>query len=598
MREMPQTEAYSIKYWLRSVRIGLLVTMLVIGVLVLLPFVPHRVHIDTPPYLLILAAGSVGGLGVALLPWERLFQRGMGLYFLYAWSAGDILLVSLGIAATGGGRSELFVVYGLTTVFFGASYPLIGQVALLLFTFACYVVALAATGWDIDAAGLLARLASLAILVVLTSFLSRELMRQMASEERSRADAERWASHLSTIAHSARSMTLDPDRVYEVALDSILGLGFHRAAVCTLDQDGSTYRVVQAHGLPPEYAQRLEPAALAATALVLKSGKSITMNEEGHPGSMPLLRDAGAETLVGSPIWAEGWLQAVLIGASRDRDQPSNREIEAFELLAAQAGMALQNARQFEAEHRTVERLEELDRMKTDFLTTVSHELRTPVTVIEGTGLTMERIWDSLDDATRKDLLGGLVSNAKVLHGLITNLLDFSRLEGGHAETNFGPTDLSALLLATGERLDHLFSQHHLQVDVEQDLIVESDPLLIDRVVENLLANAAKHTPAGTTVRLSAHRGNGDVTVSVADDGPGIGREDLAHLGERFYRGGEINTRTRGLGLGLAIVREILGLHATDLVVETNPGAGCRFSFTLPAVATTDRLPASMRPGA
>ncbi|TMK87422.1 MAG: hypothetical protein E6G44_00005, partial [Actinobacteria bacterium] len=225
-------------------------------------------------------------------------------------------------------------------------------------------------------------------------------------------------------------------------------------------------------------------------------------------------------------------------------------------------------------------------------------ELRTPVTVIEGTGLTMERIWDSLDDATRKDLLGGLVSNAKVLHGLITNLLDFSRLEGGHAETNFGPTDLSALLLATGERLDHLFSQHHLQVDVEQDLIVESDPLLIDRVVENLLANAAKHTPAGTTVRLSAHRGNGDVTVSVADDGPGIGREDLAHLGERFYRGGEINTRTRGLGLGLAIVREILGLHATDLVVETNPGAGCRFSFTLPAVATTDRLPASMRPGA
>src|SRR5207249_10129714 len=106
---------------------------------------------------------------------DRLYQRGLAHYFLYSRSAVDILLISLGIAATGGGRSELFVVYGLTTVFFGASYPLIGQVALLLFTFACYVVTLAATGWDIDAAGLRARVAGLAILVGLTTLLLRAL---------------------------------------------------------------------------------------------------------------------------------------------------------------------------------------------------------------------------------------------------------------------------------------------------------------------------------------------------------------------------------------------------------------------------------------
>jgi len=571
-----------IRYWLRSVRIGLLVTALVILVLILLPLLPHRAEIDTVPYLGVLTAGAAGGVVIALLPWERLFERGVGLYFLYGWSAVDILLVSVGIGVTGGGKSEMFLIYGLTTVFFGASYPLAGQAALLAFTYLCYLVALATTGWDVDPAGLVVRLSSLGILTLLTSFLSKELMRQANAQERSRQTAERWAALLSTVAESAHSMTLDPERVFEVALDSIMGLGFQRGAICLLDEDGRSYRLLQAHGLPDDYATRLEPAALAVTSLVLQTGKPVVVDDERWPGALPLVQDASLASMVAAPIWAEGWLQAVLIGGSRDLPHLSDREVEVFQLLGAQAGMALQNARQFEAEHRTVERLEELDQLKNDFLATVSHELRTPVTVIQGSGLTLERMWDSLDDKTRRDLLAGLTSNARVLHDLISNLLDLSRLEGGQPQTMFGRTNLSDLLLGTVDRLALLFGDHRLDVDVEDGLVVEADPILIERVAQNLLTNAAKHTPPGTRVKVSAHDLNGTVVVAIEDDGPGIPEEELAHLGDRFFRGGEINTRQRGLGLGLAIASEILELHGSHLQVESQVGQGSRFSFGLP----------------
>ena len=582
-----------IRYWLRSVRIGLLVTVLVIAVLILLPFLPNQAHIQIVPYLGVLTAGAAGGVVIALLPWEGLFERGLGMYFLYGWSAVDILLVSVGIAVSGGGRSEMFLIYGLTTVFFGISYPLAGQAALLAFTFACYLVALGTTGWQVDAAALLARLSSLFILTVLTSFLSRELMVQVSAQEQSRQNAERWAALLSTVAESAHSMTLDPERVFEVALDSILGLGFQRGAVCVLDEDGRTYRVLQAHGLPPDVAARLDPAALAVTSLVLQTGKPVVVDDERWEGALPLVQDAGLISMVAAPIWAEGWLQAVLLGGSRDARHLSDRELEAFQLLGAQAGMALQNARQFEAEHRTVERLEEVDQLKNDFLATVSHELRTPVTVIQGSGLTLERMWDSLDDKTRRDLLAGLTSNARVLNDLITNLLDLSRLEAGNPQTTFGRTNVSDLLLGTADRLALLLADHPLQVEVERGLIVEADPLLIERVAENLLTNAAKHTQPGTRVKLSARPMDGSVVVAVEDEGPGIPEGELAHVGERFFRGGEINTRQRGLGLGLAIASEILELHGSQLEVDSEVGRGTRFSFRLP-LRGAERIPPSL----
>jgi len=114
---------------------------------------------------------------------------------------------------------------------------------------------------------------------------------------------------------------------------------------------------------------------------------------------------------------------------------------------------------------------------------------------------------------------------------------------------------------------------------------VHADPQLLERVLENLLSNAAKHTPEGTSVDLTAVGDGSMAVVSVRDEGLGIPADELAHLGERFYRGGETNTRqARGTGLGLAFVREVLTLHGAHLDISSRVGSGSTFTFRLPRI--------------
>ena len=577
-----------VSFWLRTVRIGLQVTVLALIALVVSLLLPHDPAIHTGAFEPILAVAAVGGGMVAVLPWRRLLEGGLGIPFLYAWSVLDILLVSLAIWATGGARSELFVVYALTTVFFGTSYPARGQVGLLALTIGAYLFVLAVTGWGVTASALFLRLSTLVFIAVLSGFLSREMHGVMAAGDESRARAERWASFLSTVAAAARSMTLDPGRVVEVALDSVMAMGLEGAALCLLAPDGQTYSVQEARGLAAPFTGRTLPANEGVTGLVARAGATTVIDDYATSDeAVPDIRATGFHAVVGSPIWVQGWLSAVLIGGTRTRRGLDRQEVEAFELLAAEAGLALENARKFEEEHRAVERLEEIDRMKSDFLATVSHELRTPITVIEGAGLTLARTWDSVDDRTRRDLLAGLTSNAKALDELISNLLDFSRLEAGRLDVRFGRLELTQLLESIAARLQSLFTRHTLELEVEPHLVVEADGILIERVVENLLTNAAKHTPEGTPITLSARREGDEAVVVVRDEGPGIPAEDLAHLGERFFRGGDLNSRpTKGLGLGLALVREALRLHGSSLQIETEVGGGSSFSFRLNDRAT------------
>jgi signal transduction histidine kinase len=276
----------------------------------------------------------------------------------------------------------------------------------------------------------------------------------------------------------------------------------------------------------------------------------------------------------------------VLVGGSRDRRQIPPEEVEAFKLLARQAEAALANARRFEDERLMVKRLVELDEMKRDFIANVSHELRTPLTVIQGMGKTLGQRWDRLDDEMRRDLLSRVNSNADALADTINALLDFAQLEAGRLEAKPVPFDVGALVERSVERLSSLFGERSLAVDVERGLVVAGDERLIERVLDNLLSNAAKYTSDRAQVKVSAATVDGDALVAVADDGPGIDAGDLKHLGERFFRGGDRQARAaRGSGLGLAFAREVLELHGRSLDVESQPGRGSTFAFRLPLAA-------------
>jgi signal transduction histidine kinase len=572
-------------YRLRTVRIGVLTTVLALACLVVFPMLPGHPPIDRGPYLALMLLAVAGAIVVWALPWQRMFERGIGLWALYAWSVLDIALVSAAIGISGGGRSEVWIMYGLTTLFFAASYPVLGQIVLLGVTVASYAAVVTATGWHLSPAAFFIRISGIALVLFLASFLSRELMRQMVAHSESREESERRARALESVTASARQMSmLDPDKVLGVVIDAVIDLGFDAASLCEFDDDLTTYRVMSPRGLPEGFARRVHAASEGMPGMVLTTGGTVAVDDyPDRPGAIPALVAAGFRSVVGSPIWSEGTLAAVLVGGSSGVTPLRTEDVEAFELLAAQAGPALQNARRFDRERHTVERMAEVDRMKSDFLATVSHEVRTPVTIIEGLGLTMQRDWDRLDEDTRREFMDRLASNARALHGIIETLLDFSRLDAGRLTLNPERIDLGELAATVAGRMAELLADHVVTVTTEPGLDVDADPDLIDRVVENLLLNAVKHTPAGTQIDLRVMADDDEVVLMVADRGPGIPEHEVGHLGERFFRGGETNTRgTGGLGLGLALVVETLELHGTRLEVESRVGRGASFRFRLP----------------
>ena len=574
----------------RAVPIGVLATVLAVVALAVFPFVGGGPDIDGGPYAAIVAVAVVGVAVVALLPWDRLLASPAGDYAFYVWSGLDIVLIAIAAAASGGGRSPVVLLYFATTLFFVSSYPRLGQVALLVFTFAAWLTMLALTGESPGSGVLVVQFAGLAVVAFLGSFLSGELLQQMHALAAARSESQRRAKLLATVAGAASSINaLDPDEVLGHVVDAVIELGFDVANLCLFEDGGTSYRVVHGRGLPERYERGLHPATMGMPALVRQAGATIVVNDyAADPRAVPQLRDLGFRAVAATPIWGDGdELAAVLVGGSRAQRVISPEELEAFQLLARQAEGSLANVRRYEHERLAVSRLAELDNMKREFIATVSHELRTPLTVIQGMGKTLANRWTNLPDEMRSELLSRVNRNADVLAGTIDTLLDFSQLEAGRLEVRPEPFDLGELVRRSVDRLASLFGGRRLEVVVQDGLYVTADPRLIERVLDNLLSNAAKHTldDARITVEASAVNGTGEARVAVSDDGPGIAPADLEHLGERFYRGSNVAARrTRGAGLGLAFAQQVVGLHGERLDIESEPGRGSTFAFNLPLV--------------
>ncbi len=235
--------------------------------------------------------------------------------------------------------------------------------------------------------------------------------------------------------------------------------------------------------------------------------------------------------------------------------------------------------------------LQEVDRLKSDLLANVSHELRTPLTAIRGYSEALqEDLLGELSDAQRQ-ALEAVDRNAARLLKLIEQLLSYSRLQAGAAQLVFASFDLrevgrqlvATLRAAHGERLN-------LELEAPEDLPPAlGDALAIGQVIENLLSNAIKFTPPGGEIRLRLRRRDGEVEVEVSDRGIGIPRRALDLIFERFFQVDSSSTRAYGgVGLGLAIVREILRAHGRMIAVDSTEGQGTTFRFAL-GLATAGR---------
>lgn len=184
-----------------------------------------------------------------------------------------------------------------------------------------------------------------------------------------------------------------------------------------------------------------------------------------------------------------------------------------------------------------------------------------------------------------RDLVRRIHANATALDDVIATLLDVGSLERGRLRPQRTTFDLSAAVRRSTSRLEPVLDRHRLSSVIVDGIHVDGDPRLLDRVFENLLSNSARHTPPGTPVYVGVRVEGDHALVEVVDEGDGMPAHELHRIGERFLRGGAQDTReTRGLGLGLALAREVLQLHDSDLEVRSTVGQGTAFAFRLPVV--------------
>ena len=571
----------------RAVDVALTATFLTVAVLLIYPSLDEEVVTNATLYWVTLAAALGGAVGIGALPWNDILERPWRFRVLALWSALDIVLVTLLLASTGGAKSPMFIIYVLTTVFFAASYPGGAQFALLGFTYGCYLlVSLPAAGSD--AGAIFIRAAILGITTYMVNFLSKRLMDEMTAHDAARVEASRRADLIATVAAVGRNLnTLEEDRVLEVVTQAALALRFDAADVSVLDATRTRYQPRHGFGLPGGYTDAIHPADTGLVAAVLETGETVVVDYEQLEDRLPVLRDEGFRSVIATPIRVDEQIVATLDAGWRRIETLSGQDIEAFELLATQAGRALENARRFAKERDTVERLEHLDRLKSDFLSNVSHELRTPLTVIRGMSSTLREHWEAVPDESRYDLLSRIDANAVALEDVLTALLEFSFLQAGTLRSDPTAFDLDEVVTSTVERVKPLLSEHRVHLHRTGPAVVYADLVLIGRAIENLLTNAGKHTPPGTDIHVEVGVVDGSAEVVVRDTGPGIPAEELPHVLERFYRGGDPNRRTsRGLGLGLALSHEILNLYGSELEVTSEEGIGATFRFPLPLVTT------------
>jgi PAS domain S-box-containing protein len=244
-----------------------------------------------------------------------------------------------------------------------------------------------------------------------------------------------------------------------------------------------------------------------------------------------------------------------------------------------QAEEKLEQAWQWEME--AGQRLRALDEMKNTFLEAVSHELRTPLTTILGSALTLERGNVQLAGEEGRDLVRRMAANARKLNRLLSDLLDLDRLARGIVEPKRQLTDVASLARRVIEDVEH---GGRLKLDLEP-VEVWVDPAKMERIVENLVANALRHTPAGTEVWVRVRPQGGGVMLTVDDSGPGIPEPDREAIFEPFRQLPGDQPHSPGVGIGLSLVARFAEIHGGRAWVEDRPGGGASFKVYLPGRA-------------
>ncbi|MER5854724.1 SpoIIE family protein phosphatase [Streptomyces sp900105245] len=356
--------------------------------------------------------------------------------------------------------------------------------------------------------------------------------------------------------------------------------------------EGSTARLAGTTGMPVGHLA-------APPTLSTDDGNSlwpVATLSRGETAPVPLAGDAFSGLPAGT--WPEPPVQALVVPlvqqgappfgflvAALNRYRPLDEGYRGFvELTAGHIASGIASARSYEAEQRRAEELAELDRAKTAFFSNISHEFRTPLALIMGP---VEELRDRLataGDEARQEL-DVIHRNGLRLGRLVNTLLDFSRIEAGRMQAHYEPVDLGRVTAELASVFRSAIEKAGLAFDVDCPPLQE--PVYVDRrlwekVILNLVSNALKFTFEGS-IRVSVRPAAGHAVVTVTDTGIGVPETEMPRLFERFHRIEYARSRSHeGSGIGLALVKELVGLHGGSITAASTEGVGTTFAVRVP----------------
>jgi signal transduction histidine kinase/CheY-like chemotaxis protein len=402
------------------------------------------------------------------------------------------------------------------------------------------------------------------------------------------------------VVSQAVSSSLDLTEVLTTIVAHAVQLsGTDGGSIFEFDEAEQEFRVRTVCGTSREVLEALRNARMGLDDTFM--GKAV---RDGHPVQLPDIRavppdphlrvldDGGWRSLMTVPMLWEGRVIGALVLRRRTPGRISEEMSDLLEAFASQSALALVNARLYRRLKEQSEELEVVSRHKSEFLASMSHELRTPLNAVIGfSEVLLDRLFGELNER-QEDYLRDIWGSGKHLLALLNDILDLSKIEAGQMtldRTTFSVREaLEYCLTLVRERA--VKEGVTLSLEVDPDLgTLEADRLRFNQVVLNLLSNAVKFTPAGGRVALRASQQGLDLVVTVSDTGIGVAPEDQQRIFESFQQGARTRGGTEGTGLGLTLSKRIVELHEGTIWLESAPGKGSTFGFSLPCQAPDAR---------
>ena len=504
----------------------------------------------------------------------------------------DTVVATIAIYLTGGFHSSFFIVYFLIVI--GAAFHLsltstmvVALAIGLIHVAACFVSP--AGVWTPFAIYMLAaKFALLLIVAVLCGLLLEQLRREHRETQREKALAARLSA-LNELFQQL-SASLDLDRVLQmVARSSRQFLDADSALILLREEGNNGLHLAAGDGIVP--LPRDKQCLAMDDELVshlMKTGQPYVVEDIARqPTALayPLLARDGIASFICIPLFLGGEAIGILCVGKRHATAFSEDDLSLLQALGREAALAIRNARLYERERKQVEQLRALERLQASFVSSVSHELRTPLTCIKtSVDLLREMMMERGASDAQAELVRTIAHHTDRLQALVADLLEITRLEARQLALSRQPTDLRAIVERVARTFAPLLEKKEQVISLELPpklSLVSVDRRRIEQVLNNLLSNAHKFTPKGGHIAVGLMERDDCLEISVSDDGPGIPPEEQERIFDKFYVVAD-GRGPAGVGLGLYIARQLVELHGGRIWVESTPGQGSTFRFTVP----------------